>query len=130
MKRWLLVILIFDSILGFCQNKECEKFKEGKFEIIDSGVVSSSIVREGLKQVEYSKEINVEILSKVLWIDECTYKLELEEILKNPNNIPLPKDLVMTVEIIETKENSYIQRSFSNYSDIVVEYEVFKVVLN
>ena len=39
----------------------------------------------------------------------------------------LPKDMVLTVEIIETKENSYIQKTSSNLYKMVLKSEVFKI---
>ena len=57
----------------------------------------------------------------------CTYSLKLSKILENPNNDVLPEELIVTVEIIDTTENSYSQRVTSNLSKLILENEVFIV---
>ena len=53
--------------------------------------------------------------------------MKVKEILKNPNNIPIPLEMVLTVEIIEVKENSYIQISTSDMFEMELESEMFLI---
>jgi len=64
---------------------------------------------------------------KVKWLDDCTYTLELKKILENPNKMELPKGMILTIEIIEVKDKSYIQKSTSNLYDMVLESELLKI---
>ncbi len=109
------------------QESNCEKFKNGHFIIPkDSHAPESTIIRNGsiqTEQVKGSKEVSEFVVE---WVDECTYTLtptaKTRKLYKN-----LPKDATLTVEIIEVKKNSYIQRSTSSFSDFVATTEVIKV---
>lgn len=127
MKNLIMSVLICFSTVTFAQTNECKKFRNGKFKIVDEEVGNSIIIRKGSKQIEYGEDSQVKLEFKVKWIDDCTYTLELKKVLENPYNIELPVGMILTVEIIETKENSYLQRSTSNLFDMVVEGELIKI---
>ena len=127
MKNVILFALICFSTIAHGQMNDCEKFKNGKFKIVDAEVGHSIITRKGSKQIEYGEGSELKIEFKVKWLDECTYTLELKKVLENPNQIELPEGMILTVEIIETKENSYVQRSTSNLYDMVLESELIKI---
>ena len=124
MKTFILSVLIGISTTVYAQSKECSKFKNGKFLIEDPNYGNSQIVRKGSKQTEYGESSQLKMKFKVEWLDECTYTLTPNKVIKNPKNIEFPMEMVVRVEIIEVKENSYIQRSTSNTSN----YEVIKEV--
>ena len=119
------ILFVFTAIV-YGQDKECSKFKDGKFKIIDNEI-TSIIERTGTKQIEYAEEGKVKFELKVKWLNECSYTLEFVKFLENPNNIQFPKGMILTTEIIETKENSYIQKSSSNLFDMVLESEMIKI---
>jgi hypothetical protein len=127
MKNLILLVLISISTVVFGQENECEKFKNGKFKIVDTEVGNSIIERKGSKQIEYGEGSKMKLKFKVKWLDDCTYTLELKKVLENPNKIKLPEGMILTVEIIETKEKSYIQKSSSNLYDMVLESELIKI---
>jgi len=127
MKNLIAGILICISFVAFGQETECDKFKNGKFEIIDTTLGNSIIERKGSKQIEYGKRSKLKLEFKVKWLNDCSYTLELKKILENPNNIEFPEGMILTIEIIETKENSYIQKSTSNLFDMVLKSELFKI---
>jgi hypothetical protein len=127
MKKLIQLFLIFTSTLVFGNEFDCKKFKNGKFKIIDSEVGNSIIERNGLEQIEYGEGSKLKLKFKVTWLNECTYTLELKKILENPDTIDLPEDMIVTVEIIETKENSYIQKSTSNLFDMVLKSELIRI---
>ena len=54
MRILLTGILFTFSAIVFGQDKECLKFKEGKFKIIINDTVTSIIERTGTKQIEYA----------------------------------------------------------------------------
>lgn len=127
MKNLIVLALICFSTVVFGQTNECKKFKNGKFKIVDEEVGNSIITRKGSKQIEFGEESRLKLEFKVKWIDDCTYTLELKKVLENPYNIELPLGMILTVEIIETKENSYVQKSTSNLFDMVFEGELIKI---
>lgn len=127
MKNLIVFVLICFSTVTFGQTNECKKFKNGKFKIVDGEVGNSFISRKGSKQIEYGEASKLKLEFKVKWLNDCTYTLELKKVLENPNKIDLPEGMVLTVEIIETKEKSYIQKSTSNLYDMVLESELLKI---
>ena len=127
MKNLILLLLICVSINVFGQNKECENFKDGKYMIVDSKTGNSIIHRKGATQIEYGEGSKLKLKFKVEWVNDCTYTLQLKKVLENPENFQLPEGMILTVEIIETKKDSYIQRSSSNLYDLVVESELIKI---
>ena len=127
MKLLILGILFSFSTLAFGQQLACEKFKNGKFIIIDAEHGNSNIERKGSKQIEEGEKSGFKATFKVKWIDECTYTLTLNKVLKNPNKLDVSDNMILTVQIIETKENSYIQRATSNLFDMVLESEMIRV---
>ncbi len=127
MKNLVLLILICISTVVFGQDNECKKFKNGKYMIIDTETGNSIIERKGSKQIEYGEGSGLKLKFKVKWIDDCTYTLELKKVLENQKKIELPEGMILTVEIIETKEKSYIQKSSSNLYDMVLKSELIKI---
>ncbi len=95
--------------------------------IIDTETGNSIIERKGSKQIEYGEGSGLKLKFKVKWIDDCTYTLELKKVLENQKKIELPEGMILTVEIIETKEKSYIQKSSSNLYDMVLKSELIKI---
>ena len=124
-----IVFGLLMSIFGiaFGQESECYKFKTGKFEIHSTRHGTTEIVRKRSKQVEYSEAAQLKLVYKVKWLDDCTYTLVLKKILQNPHDILLSKEVVLTVKIVQTKENSYWHKTTSNLSDYVLEGEIFKI---
>jgi hypothetical protein len=111
MKRLLTILIVLLSVYSYAQQKDCRKFKDGKFFIPDSGYGASHIERKGERQLEYGEGSGLRLGFKVEWQSECAYTLTLTEIIENPNNIKLNLGETLKVEIIEVKSNSYIQRS-------------------
>ena len=127
MKNLLFVLLIFLTGNAFSQDFDCKKFKDGKFMIEDEANGNSYIDRKGDTQTETGEGSGLELLFIVKWTSNCTYTLIVKEVLNNPQNIPIPMEMVLTVEIIHVMENSYIQRSTSNISEMVVESEMIMI---
>lgn len=127
MKNIILLGLILISSAVFGQENDCKKFKNGKFKIVDNAAGNSIIERKGSRQIEYGEGSKLKLEFEVEWLNDCTYTLEIKEVLENQNNVELPEGMILTVEIIETKENSYIQKSTSNLYDMVLESELIKI---
>ena len=126
MKNGLIILLFFLSIPVFGQGLNCNEFKNGKFKITEDMEIST-IERYGDVQIEYGEYSQLKVELKVEWIGECTYTLTLVQVLENPKGINVNKNMVQRVEIITTKENSYIQRSTSNVTDFVDESELIRI---
>lgn len=127
MRSCFIGILLLFSASAFGQKLACENFRDGKFEIVDPAIGKSTIERKGSYQLEYGEASELKLEFKVEWLNECTYTLELENVLENPAGIDLPEGMILRVEIIETKENSYIQKTSSNFYDMVLESEMFRI---
>ncbi len=125
MKRILVAFLFLFSIGVFAQNPGCKKFKNGKFVIKNAEYGNFYIERKGNTQIEYSDFSRTKLKFKVKWVKDCIYTLTLKKILENPDNEILPENMILTVKIIETKENSYIQQSSSNLFSETQESEIF-----
>ena len=106
---------------------KCEKFRNGEFKILkDSTTEETLIIRNGNFQTEklYGKKETTELI--VNWIDDWTYTLRPKDISLDKFK-ELRKNALLKVEIIEMKENSYVQRSTSNFADYEVISEVYKM---
>lgn len=127
MKNLILLPLIIISTLSFAQEKNCSKFKNGKYKINSQVSGVSHIERKGSRQIEYGEFSGLKVKLKVKWLNECTYTLQLKKVIKNPGKFDIPKALILTVEILEIKENSYVQKTSANLYDMELVDEVFKV---
>ncbi len=127
MKSLIVVILICISTVLVGQEVDCKKFKDGKFKIVDADRGDSIIERYGSRQIEYGDASKLKLEFKVKWLDDCSYTLELKRVIENPNEIPLPDNMILTIEIVKTSENSFTMVSSSNLYEMVMETEVFKI---
>jgi hypothetical protein len=124
----ILISLIATNVLG--QNIECKKIKNGYFKILKDSISEESFIsRNSSSQTETIKGKYIASEFQVDWIDDCTYTL-------TPTKSTLlqlegaPKDVMLTVKIIETKEKSYIQKSTANFADFENITEVIKIDAN
>lgn len=134
MKNYILTLAFVGGLLFSAsaqenekQMKDCQEFEDGYF-IVNEGLIGKKYIikRKGDKQIETDPDGTVFIFN-VDWLNECSYTLELEEIAKNPHNINWQERQVITVNILETTEDGYKQRSVSNQDDLVFEKEMVKV---
>lgn len=91
----------------------------------DSIVPGFTLIRKGNIQTEIMHGQNDSLKFIVKWIDKCTYTLTPSK--KALQYLKLPKSAVLKVEIIETKKDSYIQKSTSNFADFEFISEIFKI---
>lgn len=91
------------------QPAKCTALKEGRFEIHDKKNGVSVITRKGGIQREENEQMGVVIEYLTEWIDECSFRLVPFKVIRNDNNLELDSDLKITIEIVEIRENMYIQ---------------------
>jgi len=127
MKNALFFLMVFFIGNTYGQGLNCAQFKNGKFMIVDAENGNSYITRNGDTQTETGDGSGLELVFDVVWLTNCTYTLKVKEVINNPNDIPIPVEMVLKVEIIETKENSYIQRSTSDMFDLELESELIRI---
>lgn len=115
-RRWLIIA----AFLGFAgaleshaqvQPGSCALVKEGKFEIHDKKSGVSVITRKGGIQREENEQMGVVIEYLTEWIDECSFRLIPFKVVRNDNNLELDADMKLVVEIVEIRENTYIQET-------------------
>jgi hypothetical protein len=129
MKTPLLILsFFFSGSLLYSQNLDCSRFKDGKFRIPGSnGETPTFIFRKGDSQIETNENRKVVIQFKVTWLDECTYTLKVDSVLKNENNFPFPLDMILKVKIVGVLKDSYLQESTSNTFTGIYKSEVLKI---
>jgi len=98
-----------------------------KFKILKDSIASESILtRNGNLQTETMKGKEGSLEFIVNWTDDCTYTLTpTKKTFQIYGN--LPKNAMLTVKIMETNENSYIQKSTSNFADLEYVAEIIKI---
>ncbi len=75
------IILIYVLFLGFHfysfsqDSLACTKFKIGKFDTYIDGEFSSKVTRNEKYQKEYMPKTGIKIKLKIIWINDCSYKL-------------------------------------------------------
>jgi hypothetical protein len=129
MRVMFLIPLAF-ILLGISSGKnDCTKFHDGKFKIVNPNpkIGTTYITRKGKTQIEINNDFGYSVNLSVKWENECKYTLKLLEVLENRPNIPYDTTLIMTVQIIETMQNSYLQSTTTNKNDQVYQSEVFRI---
>jgi len=99
-KSVLTSVLLLFIIPCFAQkntNQNCSLFKVGKFKYLDADDTTAYIVMSGEKQIEYSGLNNYTIESKIKWITDCSYNMEMIKI--TIPNFPFKPGDVMNVVI-------------------------------
>jgi len=123
----LTLLLLLFSVFAFAQSN-CEKFKTGKFQNVENGLMKSQIERNDSIQVEQHGEIVLKL--KIVWINDCSYRLKFLEgnkaywdlFGKDHSN----DDLI--VKITEVKEDSYTQESrFEGIDNFIYKSNIVKI---
>ncbi len=126
MKKLIFVILLIITWhkVVLAQDRDCARFKNGKFELVDSLNGKIIITRKGNVQTEYMVGKKLKLALKVTWLDDCTYVLVLKEVLENPNKLRVQPNLELHVSITETNENGYVQHTSGITLDKEYVYEM------
>lgn len=123
----LTITLLFITGFAFSQSK-CEKFKTGKFQNIEKGIVKSIIERNDSIQTEQYGEKKIKL--KIEWINECSYRLIFMEgndawWESRGRNRATP-DLI--VRITKIKKDSYTQEAkFVNDDEFTYKSNIEKI---
>lgn len=113
---------------SFAQPMDCAKFKNGRFKITDANAGGVYVLdRRDDYQVENNPKLKQTLRFKVRWLNDCTYTLKLDKVLRNENNLPIPDNFILTVKITSTTANSYFQETTSNAYSFVYKSEVVKI---
>jgi hypothetical protein len=126
-KSLIFLLLVFN--LGnickvYSQPNKCRKFRNGTFTIALPEYRNYLVKRNGKTQSESDQNDKSTYL--VTWIDDCTYTLKptKETLRLTPG---FPKNGYYKVKIIQVKENSYIQTTTTNFSDLKLTVEMTKI---
>lgn len=129
--RYLVFVFFCFCILsGFSQQLNCTSYKNGKFYIEDAEVGRSIIERKGSVQYEYTGEGATKLKFKVKWINECSYTLTLVSVEENGAKKRVKDTPIVTVQIIETTENSCTISVSSEQSPVVLQTEMIRINSN
>lgn len=127
LKKIIILFLLILPAAAFCQPFDCGKFREGKFRIADANAGGITIIeRKGNYQTESNEGLKIIIRLTVKWLDNCSYELKFDKILRNDNKIDIPR-ITMQVKITETSDDGYVQETTSDAYDGVYRSEVKKI---
>ncbi|MGC4103245.1 hypothetical protein [Ferruginibacter sp.] len=122
---WCFFLCGFTAV---AQTVDCFKFKEGKFRIADThtGVITIADRRGGY-QTESSESLKAVVRFKVNWLDDCSYTLKLDKVIRNENRIDFPSNLEIRIKIISTSGQSYTQQVTSSLTNSTYTVEVTRL---
>jgi hypothetical protein len=119
MKKLILPVLLLFLCSMTLRPTDCSRFRNGKFRSTLQGK-PYFVERHGDFQTEYigGTPDSTIFTFHVKWIGDCTYTIvpTEETIKKFPN---LPKNVVLTSEIIRTTDTSYTTKVTSNFSTLI-----------
>ena len=105
---YILFLMFTSAVFG---QTDCAKFKTGKFQNVEDGVIKSRIERTD--SLQYEKFGDREIKLKVTWLNDCSYQLSLLEANEafwksRPKDMPTPD---MIVSIVKVEGDAYMQEA-------------------
>lgn len=113
-KITILFLLLLPAALAFGQVLDCSKLKEGSYRIDDPNAGGTTMIERSARyQVESNENTKVTVRLTVTWLDDCTYQLKFDKLLRNDNNEDMPR-ITMVVKILEIGKDSYIQETTSD----------------
>lgn len=120
-------IVLFSSTVWSQSNKECAKYKTGKFEIDNGDGTISVIERNSHYQIETATDGKTQIKDSIVWIDDCTYKLvTVEATYKSRKMKKAMEDNDMYFEFLEILDHAYVVRISSKSMNFVTEAKVYE----
>ena len=127
--RYLIIVFVISAVtplLSKGQAMDCEKFKEGKF-LSTTDTIVTKIERNGNKHREINEQLGLDVLFDVVWLDDCTYELTVNKVIKDEKGFNYPVNQILWSQIIEVKEKSYIVVVEVSDIDFKGTYEIFAV---
>ena len=118
---FLFSIVIFSS----CGERTCADVKFGKFHIADYGHEHIIIEREGNVQYEYSEKEGFKHEYRVIWEDDCHYKLVFKE-STNPELLGITEQDTFHVSVESVNEDGYQYRGIIGEKEFVGHIKEFK----
>ena len=113
---------------AMAQPPDCSKFREGKFRAADTRIGAVVITdRNSAYQTESTEALKLVIRFRISWQDNCSYTLKLDKVIRNENKEDIPPGLSVSVRIIETSSDSYVQEISSSLFNGVYRTTVSKL---
>jgi len=106
---FLWTMCLGNFLYGQSKKLDCKPLHEGKFLIKDPENGNLIIERNKKYQKEIAENGSVVLRLKVIWIDECTYELHFDKVLKAPNKKAYSQMMQepIRVEIFEINEQNH-----------------------
>ncbi|MEZ4803007.1 MAG: hypothetical protein R2797_09565 [Gelidibacter sp.] len=121
MKIVTSIIILLLTLNCSAQEKNCAKFKVGKFEYSDPRFSEWRVSRTDSTQTEISTKSGTEIFSSIEWKSECEYVLTYRKVVNSGTDTNDIIGKTIEVEIVETKSDRYICKSKSDVMDLELE---------
>ena len=109
------------------QKINCKSIRVGTFVSNDDVAGSTVITRTETMQREVNEKFGIITEDSVKWLNDCKYKLIKSRVIKNESKVPMELDLKLEIEILEVKQNSYVQRITSGVTGESMTFEIKRV---
>ena len=127
-RSYIVLICCLSTIVSQAQTLDCQSFRDGTFELMSDYGRVYIIERKGDTQIEHDITDDYKIEFKVKWLDDCTYQLSFVKVLFNPKNLDFGQNSkIVTVKILETKANSYLQETSMEGADLILSNEITRI---
>lgn len=121
------ILLIFFFILSFLTNgqkRNCSELKRGTFKSYTKQDGNRTIERQSGKEICLYVESKLKMEFEIEWLDNCSYRKRLTEVLENPNNVEVYYgDEWYTVEIIDWNNEGYVERLTNKTYNITLDID-------
>ncbi|WP_343587136.1 hypothetical protein [Flavobacterium sp.] len=106
MKKIILFAILLVSIVGYSQEKDCKKFKNGKY--YSSAFPDQYIIRKDSIEETYT-DGKLGLVWDVKWLSDCKYELVCK---KNYGTEPVPPGYKLVYTIFATEGDCYYMTVF------------------
>lgn len=121
-------MLLSLPLAAFCQQPDCFKFREGRFRTADTRAGVITIVeRHGSYETQTSESLKAIVRFRINWLDNCSYTLTLDKVIRNENKIDFPPGLTISMKIISATGNACSQEISSSMGNGVYTVETVKL---
>lgn len=108
----------------FAQKLACKSLHIGSFKVFTKESGTTYIKRTPTQQFETNDDLGYKIIFSIKWIDQCTYELRPQKLLKgNPLIMGNGKDYVRT-RIKDITSTGYTAETSSSFSEAIVDFTV------
>ncbi|MBL7719530.1 MAG: hypothetical protein JNL72_11880 [Flavipsychrobacter sp.] len=118
--------LLFLSSFTPGAGDDCRRFRTGKFKNVYEGI-TTLIERTDSLQIETIAELGVVATYKLVWVDDCTFRVLPFKTMKGGVDISEQDTMTCTMQITHVSGNSYQQLVTCDNTDINVTCTITRI---